>query len=184
MEKQILYRETVPAYGMAAIFLVIACWMGFNLYYQINYGPIGSRPAPNNVYVAGIVIALLIGLNFSAIRIRLTDVDVHVAYGLFGKTLAWKHVASCGIDTQSVLRYGGWGIRLGMIRGKPVWVYNTFGGTRVAFLTRGRKPRGMVVTTRNPEELIRVANGLIPGINLVEPEGSRHGSNHGPSRCV
>jgi len=70
-------------------------------------------------------------------------------------------VASCETDTQSVLRYGGWGIRLGMIRGKPVWVYNTFGGIRVAFLAKGDKPRGMVVTTRNPEELMRVENELI-----------------------
>ena len=161
MEKQILYRETVPAYFMAVLFWVIACWMGFNLYHQINYGPVGSRPAPNSFYAVGIIIAILIGLNFGAIRIRLTDVDVHVSYGVFGKTLAWKDIASCEIDTSSVIRYGGWGIRLGFIQGKPVTVYNTFRGTRVAFLNKGSKPRGLVVTTRNPEELMRVANELI-----------------------
>ena len=161
MEKQIFCRETVPDYFTAVIFLAIACWMGFTLYHQVNYGPVGAKPAPNSFYAIGIILALLIGINFSAIRIRLTDADVRVSYGLFGKTLAWKDVASCETDTQSALRYGGWGIRLGMIRGKPVWVYNTFGGTRVAFLTKGDKPRGMVVTTRNPEELMRVANGLI-----------------------
>jgi len=161
MEKQILYRETVPAYFMAVIFLAIACWMGFSLYYQSNYGLIGSRPAPNNFYVIGIVFALLIGLNFSAIRIRLTDVDVHVSYGLFGKTIAWKDIATCEKDASSVARYGGWGIRLGFVHGKPVTVYNTFGGTRVAFLTRSGKPRGLVVTTLNPEELMRAANQLI-----------------------
>ncbi len=162
MDKRILYRETIPAYGMVAIFLVIACSMGFSLYHQINYGPIGSKPAPDNLYAIGCIVALLIGANFSAIRIRLTDLDVHVSYGLFGKTLPWHDVASCEIDRgAAALRYGGWGIRLGMIKGKPVWVYNTFGGTRVAFLTSGRKPRGMVVTTRNPEELMRVANELI-----------------------
>ena len=169
MEKPILYRETVPAYFMAVLFLAIACWMGFCLHYQLNYGPIGSRPAPNNFYVAGIVFALLILLNFGAIRIRLTDVDVRVSYGLFGKTLAWKDVASCGTDTQSVLRYGGWGIRIGMIRGKPVWVYNTFGGTRVAFLAKGNKPRGIAVTSRNPEKLMRIANELI-GMQTGPPE--------------
>jgi hypothetical protein len=161
MEKQILYRETVPAFFMAVLFLVIACWMGFTLYRQINYGPIGSRPAPDSFYVVGIIFALLIGLNFSAIRIRLTDIDVHVSYGVFGKTLAWKDVATCEIDTSSVVRYGGWGVRLGFIHGKAVTVYNTFGGTRVAFLTKGSKPRGLVVTTRNPDELMRVANELI-----------------------
>ena len=161
MEKQILYRETVPSYFIMALFLVIAVWMGFNLYYQINYGPIGSRPAPNTSYIIGIPLALLFGINFSAIRIRLTDVDARISYGLFSKTLAWKDVATREKDTSSIVRYGGWGIRLGFIHGKPVTVYNTFGGTRVAFLTRSRKPRGMVVTTRNPEELMRVSNQLI-----------------------
>ena len=146
---------------MLAIFLVIAGWMGFNLYYQINYGPIGSRPAPNIFYLIGALLALLIGLNFSAIRIRLTDVGVHVSYGVFGKTLAWKDVATCEIDTSSVVRYGGWGIRLGIIHGKMVTVYNTFGGTRVAYLTKVSKPRGIVVTTRNPEALVRLSNQLI-----------------------
>ena len=161
LEKQILYRETVPVYGMIAIFSVVAGWMAFSLYYQLNYGPFGSRPAPNNVYIAGVIFALLIGLNFSAIRIRLTDVDVRVSYGLFGKTLAWHDVASCEIDSGAALRYGGWGIRLGIIHGKKVWVCNTFGGTRVAFLTKGSKPSGSVVSTRNPDELMRISNELI-----------------------
>ena len=161
MEKQIFYRETVPAYFMAVIFLAIACLMGFALYHQINFGPVGVKPAPNSFYVVGIILALLIGLNFSAIRIRLTHDDVHVAYGVFGKTLAWRNVAKCEIDTSSVVRYGGWGIRLGFIHGKPVSVYNTFGGTRVAFLAKGSKPRGLVVATRNPDELMRIANELI-----------------------
>ncbi len=161
MEKQILCRETVPAYAMIVIFLIIAIGMAFSFFYQINYGPIGAKPAPNTFYVVGAVLALLIGLNFSAIRIRLTDVDVRVSYGLFSKTLAWKDVASCEIDTGSALRYGGWGIRLGRIRGENVWVYNTFGGIRVAFLTKGPKPLGMVVSTRNPKELLRMANQQI-----------------------
>jgi hypothetical protein len=161
MEKRILYSENVPAYGMATIFLAIFLGMVFSLYHQATYGPIGSKPAPDAFYVAGAIAALLIGLNFSAIRIRLTDVDVAVSYGLFGKTLAWNDVASCEIDAGAVLRYGGWGIRLGRIRGKTVWVYNTFGGTRVAFLPKGSRRSGLVVSTRNPEQLMRMSNELI-----------------------
>ncbi len=135
--------------------------MAFSLYYQVHFGPLGSTPAPNGVYIAGVAVALLVGLNFSAIRIRLTDAGVRIAYGLFGKTLSWSKVKSCAIDSGSALRYGGWGIRLGSIHGNRVWVYNTIGGTRVAFLTESNRPTGMVVTTRNPDELMRIANQLI-----------------------
>jgi len=161
MGKQIFYRETVPAYFLSVIFLAIACWMGVTLYQQINYGPVGAKPAPSSFYVVGMILALLIGLNFSAIRIRLTHDDVHVSYGVFGKTLAWTDVATCEIDSRLGARYDRWAIRFGVINGHPVIVYNTFGGTRVAFLAKGSKPRGMVVATRNPHELIRVANELI-----------------------
>ena len=161
MEKQILYRETVPDYFTAVIFLAIACWMGFTLYHQINYGPVGAKPAPNSFYAIGIILALLIGISFSAIRIRLTADDVHVSYGVFCKTLAWTDVATCEVDTRLGARYDRWGIRFGIIHNKPVIVYNTFGGTRVAFLAKGNKPRGIAVTTRNPEELMRVSNELI-----------------------
>lgn len=119
MGKQIIYQEFVPAHFMVAIFSIIARCMGFNLYYQINYGPIGSRPAPNIFYAIGAPLAVLFGLNFSAIRIRLTAVDVHVSFDLFGKTLAWKDAATCEIGTSSVVRYGGWGVRFGIIHGKP-----------------------------------------------------------------
>jgi hypothetical protein len=161
MEKHIVYRETVPAYAIAAIFLIIAFLMAFSLYHQRSSGPIGLKSAPDNINIAGAVFALLVGLNFSAIRIQLTDVDMRISYGLFSKRLFWHEVASCEIDRGSALRYGGWGIRLGSIGGKKVWVYNTFGGTRVAFLTRSSEPSGMVVTTCNPEELMRVSNQQI-----------------------
>lgn len=161
MEKQVFYQETVPAYGMIAIFLAVAGWMAFSLHYQLNHGPLGSNPAPNAAYAAGIAFVVLIGLNFSAIRIRLTDVDVRASYGVFSKTLSWKEIETCEKDSSPALRYGGWGIRMGILNGKPVTVYNTFGGTRVAFLTRGSKPRGLVVSTRNPEELMRISDQLI-----------------------
>ena len=146
---------------MVAIFLIVVLGMGVALYYQLHYGPVGTSPASNGSLFVIMALSILIGINFSAIRIHLTDIDVRVSYGLFGKTLAWRDVASCEIDTSSVLRYGGWGIRLGMIQGKAVWVYNTFGGKRVAFLTKANKPKGMVVTTQNSEELIRISNQLI-----------------------
>jgi len=116
----------------------------------------------------GIILALLIGINFSAIRIQLTADDVHVSYGVFGKTLAWKDVATCEVDTRLGARYDRWGIRFGIIHDKPVTVYNTFGGTRVAFLAKGNKPRGMAVTSRNPEKLMRIANELI-GMQMGSP---------------
>ena len=43
---------------------------------------------------------------------------MRVSYGLFGKTLVWKDIASCEIDNALALRYGGWGIRLGIVQGK------------------------------------------------------------------
>jgi hypothetical protein len=161
MEKRIIYSETVPTFAIMAIVLAIALLPAFMLYYQIHYGAFGSKPAPNFVLACMASLFLLIGINFSAIRIQLTNVDVRVSYGVFGKTLHWKDIASCEADDQSALRYGGWGIRFGMIRGKRVLVFNTFGGERAAFLTKLEKSRGLVASTRNRGELMRISQEQI-----------------------
>jgi hypothetical protein len=161
MEKRILYSERVPTFAIMAILFAVALLQAFILYYQIQFGPFGSRPAPNYVLALTILFFLLIGINFSAIRIQLTDVDVRVSYGVFHKTLRWEEIASCEADDQSALRYGGWGVRFGMIRGKKVLVFNTFGGRRAAFITKLEKSRGLVSSTRNRDELMRIAKQMI-----------------------
>jgi hypothetical protein len=161
MEKRILYSETVPCYAMMAIFFMITLVQALMLFYQINYGPLGSKPAPNSILASLALLFLLIGINFSAIRIRLTDVDVRVSYGVFRKTLPWKEIGACEADDQSAMRYGGWGVRFGMVRGGKVLVFNTFGGKRVAFLPKAKTSRGLVASTRNRDELMRVAKQQI-----------------------
>jgi hypothetical protein len=161
MEKRILYSETVPTCAIMAILLAIALLQAFMLYYQINYGPFGSKPAPNSILAGMASLFLLIGINCNAIRIHLTDVDVRVSYGVFHKSLLWKDIASCEADDRSALRYGGWGVRFGMVCGNKVLVFNTFGGKRAAFLTKLEKSRGLVASTRNRDELMRIAKQQI-----------------------
>ncbi len=36
-------------------------------------------------------------------------------------------------------------------------VYNVIGGPRVLFLTGKKKPKGLIVSTLNPEEIARIA---------------------------
>lgn len=165
MEKRVLYSETVPAYALTVILLSITLLMACMLFYQIYHGPIGARPAPNSFLACLAIFFLLVGMNFHAIRIRLTDVEVRVSYGIFRRTLAWKDIASCEADDQSALRYGGWGIRFGILRGKKVMVFNTFGGKRVAFFAKSAKSRGLAASTRNRDELMRIANQQIHNFN-------------------
>jgi hypothetical protein len=167
MGKQILYRETMPAHAMAILLIAVAFSTGFAFYYQVTYGPIGSRPAPNIIYAGLTIFFLLIGINFSAIRIYLTNADAHVSFGLFGKTLAWKDIASCEADSTNVLRYGGWGVRLGVFQRKKVWGYNTFGGKRVALIPKDIKLFGILFSTRNSEEVLRIAK------KQIEPNGRK-----------
>jgi hypothetical protein len=161
MEKRILYSETIPTYAIMTMLYAVALLLVYMLYYQISYGPFGSKPAPNFTLACMALLFLLIGINCNAIRIHLTEVDVRVSYGVFHKTLLWKDISSCEADDQSALRYGGWGVRFGMIRGKKVLVFNTFGGKRAAFLTKLEKSRGLAVSTRNRDELMRISKRLI-----------------------
>jgi hypothetical protein len=42
IENQILYGEAMPLHFMEVLFPVIAYRMGFNLYHQVDFGPIGG----------------------------------------------------------------------------------------------------------------------------------------------
>jgi len=136
---------------LAGIFLVMA---GF-LVAQLVLGPLGSKPAPTWLLAVFTGVFLLPMLNFAFLTLTLTTAGVRVAYGVFSSFRRWDQLTAVERDAEE--GFYGWGIRFGKYRGQWVWVYNTIGGDRVAFVTTGAKPRGLLVTTADPERVVALA---------------------------
>ncbi len=66
----------------------------------------------------------------------------------------WQDVEDCYQDEASVVRYGGWGVRLGWYEGRRRLVYNVAGGPRVVLLRRNSRFPELVFSTARPHAVI------------------------------
>ena len=159
MQDNILYKENRASFGIFVILFLVSLTMVVYLVIQLIYGPVGSKPSPDWVLALLVLIFILSTINFSHIRILLTDEHIKVYYGLFGTTLKWKDIVSCEPDEKN--HFYGWGIRFGKYKKQWYWIYNVIGGPRVVFLTEKTKPRGLIVSTSHPEKILEIAKGKI-----------------------
>ncbi len=155
MPTETLYHERRFSAGIFIILTVVFLIMAGFLIAQLALGPLGSKPAPTWVLALMTGLFSLPMINFAFLTLTLTTEGVTVGYGVIRTTLRWDQINAVGRDTED--GFYGWGIRFGKYRGLWVWVYNTIGGERVAFVTGVRKPRGLLVTTADPERVVALA---------------------------
>lgn len=76
----------------------------------------------------------------SSIRVAVTDTHVHVQYGVFGPTIALDDVVAAEVEDYKPLRYGGWGICVGL---DGTWAFSVPGrggkAVRIRYRARGAK---------------------------------------------
>ena len=156
---QPLYREARNSLGITLILGLVTLLMAMFLVAQLVYGPLGTKPAPTWFLAALTILVAVLTVNFRHVTLTLTQDKVEVRYGLFGASRRWEDVVGCEADEEN--SFYGWGIRLGRYRHHWVWVYNVIGGPRVVFLTDRNKPKGLIVSTAHPDEVMRISNSRI-----------------------
>jgi len=156
---KILYSEKNFSTGVTIILGLISLFLTGFFAIQLIVGPLGSRPAPDWLLAAIAVFSVATTINFSRLSVGLSEEGVTVRYGIFHASRAWSDVVSCEEDDER--RFYGWGIRFGPYKKRWIWIYNVIGGPRVVFLTSGAKPRGLMISVKNPAEVLRVARERI-----------------------
>ena len=155
------YQEKHLSKGILLILGIITLVMVGFLLTQLIFGPIGTKPAPNWLLIIIVVFSAAVTVNFSYFTISVSDEGVQAAYGVFKKRLPWNSITSCELDDEK--SFYGYGIRYGKYKDSWVWIFNIIGGPRVAVLSSGDKPRGLIFSTKNPDEVIRIIRERIPG---------------------
>lgn len=164
MQADNIYEEKIFLKGTTGVLAVFTAGFLFALVYQILVEPIGVRPAPNWFFLLMFLLFLGVMINFSRLVIRMTPRSIAVGYGIFKRTIIWENIEGCYLDEASTIRYGGWGIRIGRVKGKWRWVYNVIGGPRVVLSLREGRFREFVFSTKSPEQVIKVVKQQIGGI--------------------
>lgn len=167
MRGDLIYEERIPfplVKLVLGLFVVLAILFLAMLLYQVLVSPLGPRPAPDwfwllmFLWFSGITVFVV---NFRKLTITITSQSVVVSFGRLKRVIPWDNVSGCYIDKAPALSYGGWGIRMGRVRGKWRYVYNIIGCSGIVLeLNRGRF-REFVFSTRHPAEILKLAEQRI-----------------------
>jgi len=161
MQTENIYEEKIFSKWITVILVSVTVGLLFVLVYQILLEPIGTRPAPSWFFLIMFLLFLGVTINFSRLIIRMTHRSLSVGYGIFKRTILWENVENCYLDDASTIRYGGWGIRIGRVKGKWRLVYNVIGGHRVVLSLKKGRFKEFVFSTKNPEEVMNVVKQRI-----------------------
>jgi len=163
-----IYKETMPfllAKLVMGMFVAIALLFLGLFAYQVLVGPVGDNPAPDWVYLlmflwfAGFTALVS---NFNKLAIAITAQSITVGFGAFKRVIPWNNVNSCYLDHASAIgSYGGWGMRIGKVKGKWRLVYNVIGCPAVVLELEKGRFREFVFSTKNPDGVIETARQQI-----------------------
>jgi hypothetical protein len=151
-----LYQERILSRWTVVIASAVTGAMLFMLIYQIIVGPVGDRPAPDWFFLIMFLLFLGITINFSLLRITITTDSLNVAYGIFKRTIPWREIENCYFDNASIINYGGWGIRIGRVRGKWRLVYNVIESPRVVLTLKTLRFKEFVFSTNQPDKVMAI----------------------------
>jgi len=151
-----LYEERITVWSFTAILGFVSAVFVSVVVYQVLIGPIGENPAPNGFYILMALLFLALAITFSTLVIKLTPHSVVVGFGIIKRTIPWELIERCYVDEVTSLRYGGWGIRIGRVRGKWRLVYNIIGAPRVVLALKRGGFDEFVFSTKHPDEVMRL----------------------------
>jgi hypothetical protein len=118
------------------------------------------------VALATVPILLLVWILFMFLRVTVTPDALHVQLGLFGPQVAIDEITSATVAKYDALKYGGWGIRMGL-DGSIAYSLPGHGGKGVAVtFTKNGKERKMFVTCPNPEEIVSAIEKARGGVRV------------------
>ncbi len=143
-EKHIFWVVLLIMLPLIAIFLAI-------LIYQILIGPLGTNPAPNWFLALMLFIFILLGYGFSVYRVIITTQTLIAGFPLYSVKIPWEKVESVEEMKDSVWKYGGYGIRIGKMNGKPVLLVVIPYVSRIILKMHGWKRDYLVISVRDKD---------------------------------
>ena len=149
-----LYKEEVQSKGSLYISTIIIVISLLILWYQLFIDSF-HHPIINWIYLV-IILICLITINFSRLTIRISSQEIAIRYGIVGHTQSWNNVKDVILDETSMIRYGGWGIRIGRFGGKWRLIFNVIGKKCVLLQLNQGRFRELVFSTNSPEEIVKI----------------------------
>jgi len=126
------------------------------------------------VGLAMLPILLLVWILFMYLRVTVTPETVHVQLGLFGPKIPIASIVEAAAEKYPLLKYGGWGIRLG-IDGSVAYSVPGHGGrgVRIRYKKKTGRESTAWVTSPDPEAIVRAIDQARGAQGVRVEEGVR-----------
>lgn len=121
-------------------------------------GPVGSNPAPTGYFIAGFLVAAVLGWWFSYLRVRIDREGVKVRLGPFSRLVRWTDIEACHILPGQTVNTG---VHFGRYQRRWVTYYTVLGSQQLVVVTRPGGPLPLIVTTRRPDEALAATNAYL-----------------------
>ena len=111
---------------------------------------------PDIYYAAMTLFMLAMGVflqAFRSLKISIYLDELLASFGFVKHSVSLVNVTDISDDTNTGLKYGGWGIRLRLYKEGWVLVYTTMGYKRVVLGLKEGKYKKFIFSTSNPEEV-------------------------------
>ncbi|MCJ7715288.1 MAG: hypothetical protein MUO54_02040 [Anaerolineales bacterium] len=103
-------------------------------------------------------------LNFRILKITITEENVLLKFGIIRWRTKLKNIRSIKLDeSPAVIKYGGAGVHFAFMKGNYRAFFNFLEYPRlhIAFHQKRGPVQGLVFTTRNPDEVLRIIQSRI-----------------------
>jgi hypothetical protein len=155
VSKELLYEEKQKTYlFFYAIILMVIIIEAMSIVVQLLLSKnfISALPSLgiSTLLLAAFTFVLL---NFFTMKLRITEDDLIVSYGLFKLTIKRSDILTCEPSTFSWKTYLGWGIRPGL-DGTVAWTAKGNKGIRLE-----TKSRAYIISTGHAEKVCKILGG-------------------------
>lgn len=146
---------TVLFIDLFLIFLFLSGW---------RFGVVGWKFTPA-LFLVMSVFFLFYVFNYRTLRIRVSEEDLVLRFGLVRWRTPLSNIKDCTLDESPWwIKYGGAGVHFAMVKGLYRAYFNFLEGPRI-FITFKEKQglvRALVFSTANPVGVLELLSGRIP----------------------
>jgi hypothetical protein len=161
MTDEILHNEKISSNKTEALFLALMLLFLMLLIWRVNAVSLDILAV---IFFCFFIIFFFYSVNYRTLMIRLTPASLKLKFGIFIWTVPVDNIQECSLDELPVImKYGGAGIHFMMIRKRYRASFNFLEYPRVviAFKCNVGPVRDISFSTRQPEEVIRLIQGLL-----------------------
>lgn len=149
------YTEKIYSKWMTLTLGSVTAVFAFLGVYEIIIGWGWTESLPVWFWPLMAVFLFVITINFSRLTLKIGSEGLKVGYGLFKNNISWDEIDDCYLDETSSFWYAGWGFRIARMGGRWRMVYNSVGGPRVVISLEEGWKEEVVISTKNPDEVMR-----------------------------